>query len=408
MSDTFARQLTDAAVRNTKAKDKPYKLADGGGMFLLVQPNGSKLWRYKFRLNGAEGLDALGAYPEVNLAGARDSHREARALVDKGINPVHHRKAERERIERDRLSTDLGEFVTIMRAWREVTDPDLAAATIKQREREINNHLVPLFKGRNVRTITRQEIASLIKRVMGKTPEVARNLRTYLAAIFEHAIDTGSADSNPVPPPRILRSRQPANHPAMAVDRVGKFLAALRDCRAEPGTKLAMRLVLWGITRKVEATGAGWAEFSGLKDDATGAWDIPAERMKARLPHWVPLPRQAIQAVREFREWSTGEAHLFPNRRDPQRPMAGNSLNMLLMRLGYDEDATIHGFRALFSTRYNAASPLNADVVERCLAHAPRDKVRAAYNRHQYAEERRAMLQDWADWLDAQVAALNA
>jgi integrase len=404
-ADTFARQLTDAAVRNAKPKDKPYKLPDGGGMYLLVNPNGAKLWRYKFRLNAVEGLDALGAYPEVNLSAAREAHRVSRGQVDAGLHPVHHRKAERERRERERQAADEGEFVTVMTSWRELTDVGLAANTINQREREIKNHLVPEFKGRHVASITRVEWSKLLKRVMGKTPEVARNLRTYACAMYEHAMDTGVAQANPVPPPRSMKPRQVVNHAAMDAGRVGAFLVALQQCRAEPATKLAMQLVLWGITRKVEATGARWEEFS-LDDEAGAAWDVPAERMKARLPHWVPLPRQAVTALREFSKWSTGEDHLFPNRRDPSRAMAGNSLNMLLQRLGYDEDATIHGFRALFSTRYNAQGPQNADVVERCLAHAPKDKVRAAYNRHQYADERRAMLQDWADWLDAQVAAV--
>lgn len=395
--------LTDTAIRNAKPQAKPLKLPDAGGLFLLVQPTGAKLWRYRFWLHDKEGLLALGRYPDVPLLQARKRHAEARQLVASGINPVHQRKGERERAERERMAADEGEFCTAMAAWREVHDVGLAANTLKQRTREIDKHLVPEFKGRNVRSITRLEWAALLKRIMGKTPEVARNLRTYAFAMYEHAIDTGLAESNPVPPPRVIKARRPVNHAAMDAARVGAFLVALQNSGAEPGTKLAMMLVLWGVTRKTESTGAQWPEFD-LADDKAGSWDIPAERMKSRLDHWVPLPRQAVHALREFREASTGEAHLFPNRRDPARPMAGNSLNALLARMGYDEEATIHGFRALFSTRYNAQGPQNADVVERCLAHAPKDKVRAAYNRHQYADERRAMLQDWADWMDSQRA----
>lgn len=393
VADSFTRALNDAAVRNAKPGSKAFKLADGGGLFLLVQPNGAKLWRYKFRLNGTEGLEALGAYPEVTLADAREAHRASRALVAAGKNPTRLKHEARQQAERERLEAQLGGWEQVVKGWRDRTDPDRAPATIEQREREIAKHLTPRFRGRLVGSIRRMELAQLLAEVEARAPEVAKNLRGYLDGIFEHAFDRGLCDSNPVPPRRTLKRRRQTPRAAMAVDQLGKFLRDLAACSAEPATKAAMMLVVMTACRKAEVTGAKWDEF----DLDAASWTIPATRMKARRAHWVPLPRQAVAILRELRRQTNGEM-AFPHRTRIGEPMAERTLNMLLKRLGAG-GATVHGFRSVFSTRFNALGA-NPDVVERCLAHAPRDQVRAAYNRHDYADERRAMLQEWADWLD--------
>ena len=400
MSDSFTRALSDAAVRNAKPAVKPYKLADGGGMFLLVQPNGAKLWRHKFRIAGREGLEALGAYPEVSLADARDAHRASRALVAAGTNPVQARREDRQRLERERLAAELGAWRNAVASWRRKTDPDLAACTIAQRDRELAKHLDPVLGGRQLASIRRVELAKLLGDVEAATPEVAKNLRGYLDGLFEHAIDIGLVENNPTPPRRTLKRRRQTPRAAMAVDSLGAFLRAVDACSAEPATKAAARLVMLTACRKAEVTGARWDEF----DLEAGTWTIPAERMKARRLHWVPLPRQAVRQLRELRRMTNGE-FVFPHRIRPCKPMAERTLNMLLKRLGFVGD-TVHGFRAVFSTWANADG-VNSDVVERCLAHAPRDAVRAAYNRHDYQDERRELLQRWADWLDNHEAGMG-
>jgi integrase len=394
MSDNIARALTDAAVRNAKPAAKAFKLTDGGGLFLLVQPNGVKLWRYKFRLNGREGLHSLGSYPDVNLAAARNLHRTARAQVAAGVNPVQARQEDRAKAAQELLRAEAGAFLNVLQAWRNATDPRLAPMTLKQRNREIAKHLVPAFKTRAITDIKRSDIAAILKRVEVRAPEVARNLRNYLAGIFEHAIDVGLVDASPVPPARMLKVRNQVSHAAMSVDRLPQFLADLDACGATMETRTAMWLTILTACRKNEATGARWAEF----DLDAAEWIIPEERMKGRREHWVPLPRQAVDLLRQLRTYSRGE-FLFPHRDKAATPMAERTLNMLLERLGYKGE-TVHGFRSVFSTHFNAQPGVNPDVVERCLAHAPKDKVRAAYNRHQYRTERRAMLQEWADWLD--------
>jgi integrase len=395
MSDAIARSLSDSTVRNAKPKPKPYKLTDGGGLFLMVQPTGAKLWRYKYRLSGKEGLYSLGAYPDVTLSAARDLHRAARAQVAAGVNPGQARQVERAKAVQAEKLAQAGAFPTVLQAWRDVTDPKLAAMSLRQRDREIKKHLVPAFRAKNIDAITRADIAALLKKVEARAPEVARNLRTYLFGIFEHACDLGMVDINPVPPRRVLRPRQSVSHAAMPVDRLPAFLSMLDGCQVNLETRTAMWLTILTACRKNEATGASWAEF----DLDAAEWTIPAHRMKARREHWVPLPHQAVTILRQLREYSRMPL-LFPNRRDPSRPMAERSLNALMERNGYHGD-TVHGFRSVFSTHFNAKEGVNPDVVERCLAHAPADKVRAAYNRHQYKAERRAMLQEWADWLDA-------
>ncbi len=389
--------LTSLKIKIAKPADRAYKIADGGGLFLLVQPSGSKLWRYKFRLQGVEGLQALGAFPEVGLAEARAAHAASRQLVANGINPVHARRAERASKALVAMRHENGTFETVYADWSAATSVGLRAGTVEQRRREIEKDLLPAFRGRLVASITRLELTTVLKAVEARAPEVARNLRNHMWRIFEYAIDTGLMEDNPAPPVRVLRKRNQQNHPALDSTRLRDFLRQLDATDSiNIETRIAMRLVVLTACRKNEVVGARWSEF----DLAAAAWEIPAERMKARRAHWVPLSRQAVAALRTLREIVPEEsALLFPNRVDPTRPMADRSLNAVMERLGYSGSGTPHGMRAAFSTHFNSAGA-SVDVIEHCLAHVPANRVRAAHNRHQYQEERRAMLQAWADFLD--------
>lgn len=395
--DNISRALTDVAVRKAKPADKPFKLADGGGMHLLVKPNGAKLWRYAFRLHGKELTYSIGQYPDVSLSAARNAHRAAREMVAAGANPVHARKTEREQAAQAQLRADLGEFSTVVDGWQEATSPSLAPVSVRQRDREISKYLLPVFKGRAIDGITRLEIAPLLKGVEKRAPEVARNLRSYLHAIFEYGIDHGVVTGNPVPPPRAMRRRDPTSHEAMDTDRIPSFLAALDASNANPETKTALRMVMLTACRKSEVAGARWAEFN--LDAAE--WVIPAERMKMRREHFVPLSRQAVALLRDLRDMSDGEV-LFPHRDKPGATLNDRTLNALLERIGYAGEK-VHGWRVAFSTHFNGLGA-NPDVVEACLAHA-RKGVRGVYNRAEYRDERRVMLQQWADYLDRLAAA---
>lgn len=395
----LSRPLTETQIRNAKATSgAPKKLAEPGGLFLLVKPGGTKLWRLRFRLNSREGLLALGSYPEVSLAQARELQRKAKAQVAAGLNPVHAR-ARQELDEADNT------FGSVTSAWQARANASVRTNTQKQREREVKKYLLPKLAAQRLAEITRPQLTAILAAVEGGSsstrgrrpaPETARNLRTHLSAIFEYAIDIGVTTINPTPPRRVLKPRRSKHHKALPQGRLGEFLRALDCARIERTTRIAMLLVMLTACRKTEVTSACWNEF-----DLTGRqWNVPAERMKAKQNHWVPLSQQSITLLEELRTLApVGTKHLFPNRRDPTKPMADRSLNAVFERLGFGEDATPHGMRALFSTHFNAAGA-NPEVIERCLAHAPLNKIRAAYNRHEYQAERRTLLESWADHLD--------
>ncbi|QNP48156.1 tyrosine-type recombinase/integrase [Diaphorobacter aerolatus] len=389
--------LSTLKIKSARPDSRPYKLADSGGLYLLVQPSGSKLWRYKFRVAGKEGLQSLGSFPEVGLAEARGQLAESRQLVSQGINPTHARREQRleqEHVELVRV-TDL--FSTVVADWSSATGAGLRPATVKQCRREIDNDLLPKLKGRHISSITRLELTALLKRVETRAPEVARNLRNHLWGIFEYAIDSGLLEANPVPPVRVMRKRNQKNHAALSEERLGAFLRAIDDPnKMKEETSIAMRLVLLTACRKAEVIEGQWKEI----DLDNAQWEIPAARMKGNRPHWIPLSRQAVELIRRLRQLVPADRdHLFPNRDDPKCPMANRSLNAVMERLGFGGEGTPHGMRAAFSTYFNSIEQ-NIDVIEQCLAHVPSNAVRAAYNRHAYRPERRAILQQWAERLE--------
>lgn len=389
--------LTTLKIKSAQPSERAYKLADAGGLFLLIQPTGSKLWRYKFRVNGLEGLQALGAFPEVSLAEARSEHSDARKLVAKGVHPVQARRQGREELVRSELHRARGSFSAVAADWNAATAANLRPATIAQRNREIDKDLIPRLKDRAIGDITRLELTVVLKEVESRAPEVARNLRNYLWGVFEYAIDSGLIEDNPVPPVRVLRKRNQSNHPALTAVLLGLFLrklAAIDTIKEQ--TRIAMLLVVLTACRKAEVIGARWSEF----DRRAAEWEVPAERMKAGRAHWVPLSKQVLSLLSSLRAIVPSNSEfLFPNRDDPKRPMANRSLNALMERLGFSGDGTPHGMRAAFSTHFNAMGA-NPDVIEHCLAHVADNRVRAAYNRHAYQEERRVMMQAWASQVD--------
>jgi integrase len=265
--------LTTLKIKSAKPTDRAVKLADSGGLFLLINTSGSKLWRYKFRLNGVEGLQTLGAFPKVSLDDARLAHAESRKLVSKGIHPVRAGRAKREEELRVQLHRAKGSFGAVSADWNVATSSGLQPATTEQRTREIEKDLTPKFKERSLATITRLELTTALKQVETRAPEVARNLRNYLWGIFEYAIDSGLIDINPVPPVRVLRKRSQENHPALSLGLLGEFLRKLEAIETiHDQTRIAMLLTVLTACRKAEVTGARWNEI----DLEAAGWAVAA------------------------------------------------------------------------------------------------------------------------------------
>lgn len=390
--------LNTLKIKAAVPRDTAYKLADGNGLFLLVEPTGSKKWRYRFRLHGREVLMALGPYPEIGLADAREAHMAARTLVAKGLNPLEERRRSRDEAERLMADQAHRRFESLAATWISRRKHELRPSTLTQTKRELRRHILPTFGERDVQSLTRPELTQFLQGVQRTAPETARNLRGHLHNICEHAIDTGLLEINPVPPGRVLGRRTNTHHPALPARELGALLRKLEaSTTIYERTRNAMLLLILTACRKQEVTAARWDEIDLKK----AAWKIPDTRMKAKRPHFVPLSKQAVQVLRGMLLLNQGmnSEFVFPHRDRPNKPMEGASLNALLHRMGYRGLATPHGMRATFSTHFNALGA-NQDVIERCLAHDSPESVRSAYNRHQYEDERRELLQQWADRLD--------
>lgn len=385
---TFNYQLTDLKISKAKPRDKPWSLLDGGGLYLWTLPSGTKSWRYHYRMRGKEGTFTIGNYPEIGLADARDAHRAARNLVAKEQHPLDARRSARQEQEKQRRGT----FGQACEEWRAKTDSLLAPTTVSQRERELKNDILPTLGRLPLAEIRRDTLSKLLAIIRKRAPEVARNCRTHINSIFEHAIDCGLSENNPTPPVRLLGPRKQKKQKALPARDLTAMFRALKAGGQEAQTEIAFRLIILTMLRKNEVLGASWSEF----DLDAAEWTVPAERMKERREHWVPLSTAAVDLLKELSRHSRGTL-LFPNRRDSSRPMAGRSMNALLHRLGLGEVATIHGFRSTASTYLNEALH-NADVIELALAHGKED-VRSRYNRAEHRNARRKLMQDWADVL---------
>ncbi len=388
--------LTDTAIRNAKPKDKPYKLSDDGGLFVLVAVSGSKLWRLKYRYNGKENLLAIGAYPDVSLKTARERRDEAKKLLASGTDPNsdRKRKAVAASVAADNTFKALAdEFI----AKRE--SDGLEAVTI-QKSRWILSLLEPKLGKRPVSEIEPYELLAVLKEIEKRgTHETAKRMRAFAARVFRYAIITGRARHNPAADlGEALISPKIRHHAAILEPKaVGALLRAIEDYDGNTTTKLALRLAPHVFVRPGELRHAEWAEI----DFDAAVWRIPAEKMKMRQEHVVPLSRQALAILREGEGVRGHSKYVFPALRTWLRPMSENTLNAALRRMGYGHDEmTSHGFRSTASTLLNESGKWSPDAIERALAHKDGDNVRAAYHRGTHWAERVQMAQWWSDYLD--------
>jgi len=386
--------LTDTAIRKAKLAEKPYKLTDGRGLFLLVQPGGGKLWHYKYSFRGKEKLMALGAYPDVPLVMARERHRAARQLLASGVDPMAERKAEK---TAEKASTE-GSFQTVAGLWLEHWSEAQTERHAGYVERRMTADILPALGARPVAEITAPEIVKMVKAVEERgAREIAKRVLETTSQIFRYAVAHSYASRNPaadVKPRDILKARKKENYARVDAKELPALLRAIESYQGKNMTRLAMKLLAMTFVRTSELVEAPWSEF----DLEAARWDIPAERMKAGKPHVVPLSRQAVEILRTLRGMGEGEL-VFPGENDHRKPMSNNTILMALKRMGYQGEQTGHGFRGIASTLLHEQG-YNHDHIELQLAHMPRNAVSAAYNHALYLESRTKLMQDWSDYLE--------
>jgi len=391
--------LTDTRVRNAKPQAKAYKLSDGGGMYLLVTPDGARYWRLDYRFAGKRRTLALGVYPIMTLSAARTGRDEARRLLTQDLDPNAAKKA------RKRVAKVASEnaFEAIAREWVANQRHRLAARYCALLLARLEADVFPIIGSRPIAEIDAPELLDVLRRVEKRgVIETARRLRQICGQVFRYAIASSRAKHDPSADLRgALKSPgRTRGHKAMPLDEVPTFLRALEAYDGDQRTRLALRLMMLTFARTTELRAARWSEIENI-DGNEPLWRIPAERMKMKREHIVSLAPQAVAVLRELRALPGSEAtpFLFPSpSRD--RHMSNNTMLYALYRMGYHSRATVHGFRSMASTALNEMG-FRPDVIERQLAHQEQNAVRAAYNRAEYLNERRAMMKRWADHLDA-------
>ena len=386
--------LTDVKIRQAKAIDKPLKLTDGNGLYLEVKPNSSKLWRYRYRIAGRENLFAIGEYPTVSLQDARKARDDARDLVKQGIHPSHARQSSLS----GQLAKNAHTFEFVAREWLGKMKQDWTEYSHKQVTRCLEQNAFPKIGRLPIRNVTASLLLDAL-RVMENRGAVtyAILLRQWCSAIFRYAVVTQRADADPAAALKGAIRRPKVNHSKpMPPETIGDFKARLTRYGGNRTTVIAMRLMLYLFTRTVELRKSSWSEFDLIGDE----WKIPAERMKMRRIHLVPLPGQAVILLNELHRITGAGDWLFPNFRRPDDVMSSTTINRALEHMGYASGLwTGHDFRATASTQLHEMG-FRPDAIERQLAHVEDNKTKAAYNHAEYLAERREMMQAWADWID--------
>ena len=387
--------MTDAKARNAKPKNKQFKLFDTDGLFLLVSPAGGKWWRFKYRFGGKEKLLSLGTYPEVGLSQARERRDAARKQVADDIDPSQARKALKAAKVQDENT-----FEVVAREWHTKFTPTWTpghAVTILSR---LELNLFPWIGVRPIIEIKAPELLMALRRIESRGAlETAHRVRAICGQVFRYAVATGRAERDLAADLRgALPPVKPKHHAAITdPEIVAGLLRAIDGYEGAFVTKCALRLAPLLFVRPGELRKAEWTEI----DLEVAEWNIPAEKMKTRQPHLVPLARQAVEILRELYPLTGAGRYVFPSPRTSKRPMSNNCVLSALRRMGFEKDEmTGHGFRAMARTILDEVLQVRPDFIEHQLAHAVRDPLGRAYNRTKHLPERRRMMQTWADYLD--------
>lgn len=399
--------LTDIKVRTTKPSDKPFKLTDGQGMHLLINPNGSKYWRLQYRFGGKQKVLALGVYPMVSLGEARRKRDEAKKLVSEGIDPSEKKKADK--IEQSEALT----FEAVARDWHTACKRKWSDSHSERVLKSMEDGLFTAIGKRKISELNTRDLIAPIKAVEASGRlEVASRLQQRTTAVMRYAVQNGLIDYNPAQDMSgAITVAKRTHRPALPFDRFSELLERIESFKGRKLTKLVVKLTLLIFIRSSELRFARWSEI----DFENAMWTIPGEReplpgvkhshrgSKMKTPHLVPLSRQALELLKAIREIS-GECDLvFIGDHDFRKPMSENTVNKALRAMGYDTTVEVcgHGFRAMACSALIESGKWSRDAVERQMSHQERNSVRAAYiHKAEHLDERRLMLQWWADYLD--------
>lgn len=388
--------LTDVAIRRARSGPKPYKMVDGQGMHVLIQPNGSKLFQYRYRLAGKPKTASLGRYPEVGLREARERLAEARKLVAQGIDPVAAKNAKRAA----QIQAGVRTFETAARLWLEDWRKARSTRHAEYVQRRLQADVLPVIGAHPIEQVTAPRLVEMVKRVERRgAADVAKRILQTCGQVFRYAIAHGWASRNPaadIRPGDVLIASKKKNFARVDSKELPALMRRIEAYQGTQATRLAMKLMAFTFVRTTELIGARWEEF----DFEARRWDIPAARMKMKQPHVVPLSDQAIEVLRTLQEVSGNRDLLFPGERDHTKPMSNNTILAALERMGYKGRMTGHGFRGVASTILHENGFEHAHI-ELQLAHLPRDQVSAAYNWATYLPQRGEMMQWWGDYLES-------
>lgn len=402
----LANPLTDMKIRQARPGSKLLKLSDGDGMYLEILPNGNKSWRFRFRqTNGKENLMTFGQYPDVSLAEAREKRSSARRLLTEGIDPAKHRDEQR----RTASAMDANTFEKLAREWHGVKTKSWSPAYARNVLHRLEMDIFPGVGKIAIEKITHRQVIDTLRQIEARgAHEIAKRNKAICSQIFSFAIQSGVGTRNPVADMHeVLQAVTPGNFPAINADELPPFLDALRRNEAcmHPTTRIGLRLLMLVFVRTSELIETPWSELA----EGSDTWTIPWRRMKLgkrhlnpiKKDHVVPLSRQAQGLLADLRKLTGGGEYVFPNLRDHTRPMSNNAFLKALERMGYKGEMSGHGFRALAMSTIKEKLGYRHEVIDRQLAHVHKDKIARAYDRAEFLEQRREMMQAWADYLDS-------
>lgn len=390
-------KLYAITVSNAKAQSRDYKLADGEGLYLLVRTNGRKSWRMNYRIAGAQKTLSFGNWPEVSLSDARERRNDARKLIARGVDPNEQQKRDR---AAERLAA-ANTFRAVAEEWVAKNVREGLAQVTLDKIRWLLAKAYPKLGSLPIAQITAQDVLVVLRSVEATGRyESARRMRSVLSRVFRYGIATARADRDPAGDLRGALTVPKVKHLAAITTskEAGAIMRAIESYDGHLITRFALRLTPHLFVRPGELRKAEWTEF----DYDTAIWSIPADKMKMRFPHRVPLSRQVLEMLEQLNELTGEERYLFPSFQSNSRPMSENTVNLALRRMGYGPDEmTAHGFRAMAATLLNEMGIWNPDAIERQLAHMENNGIRRAYTRGAYWDERVRMMQHWSDHLDA-------